>query len=151
MDAHKYQEFENAAFLRVVAETETGESDLDTWHQSIIDTGGEGRDAPHVLPFHPSPIQTRVIYMATGDGTTTTIARQWPPGAPPSCRLCERCVARNDFCVLVIDDFIPRREAAQFSTRGLSRVDERTLTGVALAAGSLRVIRVVPEHESDLV
>jgi hypothetical protein len=76
-----------------------------------------------ILPFHPTPIQTRVIHVPAGAATATTIARQWPAGTSASCRLCDRCVALNDFCVLVIHGYVRRDDAPEFSTRGMPRAD----------------------------
>ena len=75
---------------------------------------------PATLPFHPKPIGLHVAHMPMGGGrTVTSIVRHWREGATAGCRLCVNCGAKGDVCLVVVDQYVPREEAAAFSTRGL--------------------------------
>jgi len=78
---------------------------------------------PTILPFHPKPIGLHVAHMPMGDGqVVTSIVRRWREGATAGCRLCLNCGARDNVCLVLVDQYVPREEADAFSTRGLVRV-----------------------------
>jgi hypothetical protein len=72
-------------------------------------------------PMQPIPLRTRVASLAIGGKFATAIFRQWVPGDTSACRLCQRCTASHDSCLLVVaqDKPLPRGQGPMFCDAGL--------------------------------
>lgn len=71
--------------------------------------------ATDILPLQPYPLLTRVCHLEMGDGVVTAIGRTWEDGDPARCRLCTKCEAVQNACLLMVDFFVPRSSAPLFS------------------------------------
>ncbi len=75
---------------------------------------GEG-----VVSLAPRPASVRVLnYRSPRGDASTTILREWKPGDASRCRLCDRCTARGDSCLIAVPGTLGRPEAEMFSTVG---------------------------------
>jgi len=74
------------------------------------------------LPIQPIPLDASLI--VTPDGRHSSLVRRWRPGDPAFCRLCPAgaCVARVDYCHMVIPGVVPLSQAPLWSTLGSPRV-----------------------------
>lgn len=59
------------------------------------------------------PIDVRVCYAS--DRSWTSIYRSWPPGSTGACRLCSRCYAYGDACLMMVPGTVPRHLAESYS------------------------------------
>jgi hypothetical protein len=76
---------------------------------------------PISLPLQPAPVLTRVGYIEMGDKTVTAIMRHWRPGdSGPSghCRLCPSCRAYANGCLILVNQYVRRKNAPMFDTNG---------------------------------
>ncbi|AGA31643.1 hypothetical protein [Singulisphaera acidiphila] len=72
----------------------------------------------------PRPLAAVPTYIRVPGFVVTSIARLWRPGdsGPEGvCRLCERCFAKDDMCVIMVAKYVPPDQAADFSTVGMKR------------------------------
>lgn len=81
-----------------------------------------GAPIADVLAFNPRPLLTRVAHLRFAAWTITAIMRHWRPGDAGRCRLCPRCRAYDDGCLLVVGREVSREEAPTFSSVGMVRV-----------------------------
>lgn len=79
-----------------------------------------------VIFLQPIPIDVTVTHFLAYGQTYSAIARLWHQGDPARCRLCEHCeLAGNPagrMCNLVVNEYVPRRRAALYSTVGAANV-----------------------------
>jgi hypothetical protein len=91
---------------------------------SISQEAHRGNDrgiVPISLPLQPSPVLTRVGYIEVGDKTVTAIMRHWRPGdSGPSghCHLCPSCRAYANGCLILVNQYVRRKDAPLFDTNG---------------------------------
>jgi hypothetical protein len=71
----------------------------------------------------PRPLSTWVSYLTSKGQTVTAIFRQWRPGDPGRCRLCDACSAWRDGCLITTAQEVAERSAALFDCRRLGAVD----------------------------
>jgi hypothetical protein len=78
------------------------------------------RDATPVRDhgFRPFPISVMTSRLRLPGSTVTAIARGWAPGQAKHCRLCERCSAHDDHCLVMTDVIVPNETVALHSTVG---------------------------------
>jgi hypothetical protein len=80
--------------------------------------GDPGADCATV-PIQPMPILTRVSHLETEGGPVTAIMRHWNPGDsgdPGRCKLCAKCQAYNNGCLILVGGFVPRERAPLYNT-----------------------------------
>jgi hypothetical protein len=73
---------------------------------------------PALIPIQPMPVVTRVAHFRILGRTITAIMRQWKPGdSGPGgrCRLCARCSAHDDGCLIQVNRLVARDEAPLFA------------------------------------
>jgi hypothetical protein len=82
-----------------------------------------GGDQPTIpFPGQPRPHTVRVVYLRVLRWTITAIFRGWLPGdSGPGgrCRLCRKCKAYDDGCLIVVGIRVPRESAGLFSSLAL--------------------------------
>ena len=74
------------------------------------------------IPMQPTPIRTRAVHYQDEAGVKTAIYRAWLPGeSGPGgrCRLCDKCMAYGDACMIVVGFHVDRESAGSFSSVGL--------------------------------
>jgi hypothetical protein len=67
-------------------------------------------------------LATVVEHIRDGWKTATKISRTWPEGSTGEaggCRLCDRCRAKDDKCMMIVDMYVFPEMAGMFSTVGL--------------------------------
>jgi hypothetical protein len=62
-----------------------------------------------------------VGWIYVGSGIVTAISRLWAPGDAARCRRCVRCSATSDVCLIQVNGYVKREDAALYSTRHLNR------------------------------
>ena len=72
-----------------------------------------------VLAIQPFPADTRVSRLRVGTRIATAIYRTWRPGDAARCRLCRRCTARDNGCLILTDVAVSDDSAPLFATVGL--------------------------------
>lgn len=77
----------------------------------------------------PTPIDTRVVHFPGVGQTISTIMRAWAPGDAAHCRLCRRCTARANICIISVGYAVPPGDAPGFSTAGLPDEGEARSSG----------------------
>lgn len=93
---------------------------------------------PATIALQPHPVRTRVVRLAIAGHVVTSIYRDWRPGdsGPDGrCRLCERCTAHGDGCLIQISREVSAEEAPLVSRIGTVCQDRPR--GIALARGSV--------------
>lgn len=76
------------------------------------------------LDRQPRPLSATTAYLRTPGVVVSSIARHWRPGdsgPAGTCRLCDRCVSKDDLCLIVVGRYVPSEDAAMFSTVGMKR------------------------------
>jgi hypothetical protein len=63
--------------------------------------------------IQPRPLSTHVSYFYG----VTAIARRWGRGDTERCRLCERCEAGSEMCLIQVNGFVQDEDAPLFSMR----------------------------------
>lgn len=81
---------------------------------------------PNVLPFEspqPTPTSLWIDHVDAGAWVTTFIIRTWAPGDTEKCRLCPRCGADDNTCVIRVGRYVDPKDGAKFSVKDEMRRD----------------------------
>lgn len=86
----------------------------------------------------PAPVRALVCHLCLPrfGQVVTAISRVWAEGDASRCRLCDRCTAVADECLVQVSGFISREEAALFSTVGMRRQDPTDRPGPMTERGA---------------
>jgi hypothetical protein len=109
---------------------------------------------PDVIAIQPEPVMTRVVHFRILGRTVTAIMRLWKPGdSGPGgrCKLCHRCGAYDDGCLMQFNRFVAREEAPLFapdSIPGMTWQNNRTTRCVA-PTGEPAESRAEPEPTAE--
>jgi hypothetical protein len=77
-----------------------------------------------ILSSQPEPMQTRVAYVRIFGFVLTAIMRHWRPGDAGRCKLCPRCRAYDDGCLMIFGRRIAKADAPLASSRGTVEAEE---------------------------
>jgi hypothetical protein len=76
-----------------------------------------GTDSPDVLRLQPLPATVMVAQIVFGREPVTAISRTWKPGDADRCRLCPKCHAYDNRCMIVTNSLIPDSETALYKLK----------------------------------
>lgn len=79
---------------------------------------------PTIISIQPEPMATRVVYFRFLGFVVTAIMRHWKSGdSGPNgrCRLCPKCKAYGDGCLMIFGKKIAREDAGLVTSIGLVR------------------------------
>jgi hypothetical protein len=79
-------------------------------------------DDPATVAYQPRPLDTEADYLKATCEIVTHIRREWTDGdSGPGgrCTRCFSCVAKNNVCRIMVNRYVSRAEAPDFSPRAL--------------------------------
>jgi hypothetical protein len=93
-----------------------------------------------LLPAQPFPTHTRPAHLRVAGRVVTSIARTWREGESGpggTCRLCDRCTARDGLCVITYVGYVAPASCPLFSTVGMHRQRPVGAVGLGVGGGEL--------------